>query len=99
MVASPIHDASAQAGLSLQGVSRYEPVEGVIAAIIKAATAHRAPSNLATTRRGRIELAVARHLPALSTLLVRRTIAARIAAGDLDAAPLAAGMIRRHTNR
>jgi hypothetical protein len=28
--------------------------------------------------------------------MVRRTIAARIAAGDLDSAPLAAGMARRH---
>ncbi len=95
MVASPIHDASAQAGLSLQGVSRYEPVEGVIAAILRTATARRAPRNVATTARGRLEMAIARHLPSVADRLVRRTIAARIAAGDLDAAPLAAAMVRR----
>ncbi|MBB5868847.1 NAD(P)-dependent dehydrogenase (short-subunit alcohol dehydrogenase family) [Allocatelliglobosispora scoriae] len=96
MVASPIHDASAEAGLSLQGVSRLEPVEGVIAAILRAATARKAPSNVATTRRGRFEMAIARHLPSVAGLMVRRTIATRIAAGDLDRAPLAAGMVRRH---
>jgi NAD(P)-dependent dehydrogenase (short-subunit alcohol dehydrogenase family) len=96
MVASPIHDASAQAGLSLQGVSRYEPVDGVIAAILRAATARRAPRNVATTTRGRLEMAIARHLPSLADRMVRRTIATRIAAGDLDAAPLAAAMVRRH---
>ncbi|MFG2049709.1 SDR family NAD(P)-dependent oxidoreductase [Micromonospora sp. NPDC048935] len=99
MVASPIHDSTAEAGLSLRGVSRPEPVEGVVAAILRAATARRAPRDVATTRRGRLELAVGRHAPALADRLVRRTLAARLAAGDLDAAPLAAGMLRRHRGR
>ncbi|MCX4391124.1 SDR family oxidoreductase [Micromonospora peucetia] len=96
MVASPIHDSTADAGLSLEGVSRPETVQGVVAAILRAATARRAPRDVATTRRGRLELAVARHAPTLADRLVRRTVATRIAAGDLDAAPLAAGMLRRH---
>ncbi|KAB1130349.1 SDR family oxidoreductase [Micromonospora sp. AMSO12t] len=96
MVASPIHDSTADAGLSLNGVSRPEPVAGVVAAILRAATARRAPRDVATTRRGRLELALARHAPTLADRLVRRTVAARVAAGDLDAAPLAAGMLRRH---
>jgi NAD(P)-dependent dehydrogenase (short-subunit alcohol dehydrogenase family) len=96
MVASPIHDSTAEAGLSLSGVSRLEPVEGVVAAILRAATARRAPRDVATTARGRLELALARHVPALADRLVRRTVAGRVAAGDLDAAPLAAGMVRRH---
>ncbi|SCF12155.1 Short-chain dehydrogenase [Micromonospora haikouensis] len=96
MVASPIHDSTARAGLSLTGVSRPEPVEGVVAAILRAAAARRAPRDVATTARGRLELAVARHAPALADRLVRRTVAGRIAAGDLDAAPLAAGLVRRH---
>ncbi len=95
MVASPIHDATSQAGLSLQGVSRYEPVEGVVAAILRAATARKAPRDVATTGRGRAELFLARHLPSLAGAIVRRTIRTRIAAGDLDQAPLAAGMLRR----
>jgi NAD(P)-dependent dehydrogenase (short-subunit alcohol dehydrogenase family) len=96
MVASPIHDSTAEAGLSLRGVSRPEPVEGVVAAILRAATARRAPRDVATTTRGRLEMAVGRHAPALADRLVRRTLAARLAAGDLDAAPLATGMVRRH---
>ncbi|MGC4763343.1 SDR family NAD(P)-dependent oxidoreductase [Micromonospora sp. DT46] len=96
MVASPIHDSTADAGLSLNGVSRPEPVAGVVAAILRAATARRSPRDVATTRRGRLELALARHAPTLADRLVRRTVAARVAAGDLDAAPLAAGMLRRH---
>lgn len=96
MVASPIHDASAAAGLSLDGVSRHEPLEGVIDAILRAATARKAPRDVATTGRGRIEIALARHCPGLADRLVRRTVAGRIRAGDLDQAPLAAGMVRRH---
>ncbi len=97
MVASPIHDASAQAGLSLDGVSRYEPASGVIDAIVRSATAAKPPRNVATTRRGRVEMAVARHFPAIAAALVRKTVKARIAAGDLDGAPLAAGMVRRQS--
>ncbi|GAA3454538.1 SDR family NAD(P)-dependent oxidoreductase [Dactylosporangium matsuzakiense] len=95
MVASPIHDPTASAGLSLEGVSRYEPVSGVIDAILHAATATRPPRDLATTPRGRVELAVARHFPALAAALVTRTVRTRLAAGALDDAPLAEGMRRR----
>jgi NAD(P)-dependent dehydrogenase (short-subunit alcohol dehydrogenase family) len=95
MVASPIHDSTAAAGLSLQGVSRLEPVEGVIAAILRAATARRAPRDVPTTARGRLEMAVARHFPSLSDALVRRTVAGRLAAGSFDGAPLASGLVRR----
>ncbi|WP_426502023.1 SDR family NAD(P)-dependent oxidoreductase [Dactylosporangium sp. McL0621] len=95
MVASPIHDATASAGLSLEGVSRYEPVDGVVDAILRAATARRAPRDVATTGRGRLELALARHLPSLAAAMVTRTVRARLAAGDLDGAELAEGMRRR----
>jgi NAD(P)-dependent dehydrogenase (short-subunit alcohol dehydrogenase family) len=97
MVASPIHDASARAGLSLDGVSRYESASGVIDAVVRSATSAKPPRDVATTRRGRLEMAVARHFPAVAAAMVRRTIRTRIAAGDLDAAPLAAGMVRRHS--
>ncbi|MGW2195949.1 SDR family NAD(P)-dependent oxidoreductase, partial [Streptosporangium sp. NPDC001682] len=96
MVRSPIHDSTKQAGLSLDAVSRPEPVEGVVDAIVRAVTARRAPRDVATTRRGRVEMMVGRHAPALADRLVRRTVAARMAAGDFAGAPLAAGMVRRH---
>ncbi|WP_433413991.1 SDR family NAD(P)-dependent oxidoreductase [Microtetraspora malaysiensis] len=96
MVRSPIHDSTRRAGLSLDAVSRPEPVEGVVDAIARALTARRAPRDVATTARGRVEMAVARHAPRLADRLVRRTVAARITAGDFAGAPLAAGMVRRH---
>jgi NAD(P)-dependent dehydrogenase (short-subunit alcohol dehydrogenase family) len=98
MVASPIHDASARAGLSLDGVSRYEPASGVIDAIVRSATSAKPLRNVATTRRGRIEMAVARHFPAVAAALVRKTMKSRLAAGAFDGAPLAAGMVRRRSD-
>lgn len=96
MVASPIHDTTRAAGLSLDGVSRPEPVEGVVDAVVAAATARRAPRDVATTGRGRLEMAFARHAPALADRVVRRTVAARVGAGAFRDAPLAAGLVRRH---
>ncbi|MEV0715544.1 SDR family NAD(P)-dependent oxidoreductase [Asanoa sp. NPDC050611] len=95
MIASPIHDSTAAAGLSLDGVSRYEPVEGVVRAVVRAATVRRPPANLATTGRGRLELAIARHLPGVARWMVNRTVARRLAAGSFDRADLAAGLRRR----
>lgn len=99
MVRSPIHDSTVRAGLSLDAVSRPEPVEGVVDAVVRAITARNAPRDVATTRRGALEMGLARHLPAVADKLVRRAVARRIAAGDLDGAPLAEGMVRRHRTR
>lgn len=99
MVRSPIHDSTRQAGLSLDAVSRPEPVEGVVDAIVRAVTARRAPRDVATTVRGRVEMMVGRHAPSLADRLVRRTVAARVAAGDFADAPLAAGMVGRHRSQ
>ncbi|MFI8306573.1 SDR family NAD(P)-dependent oxidoreductase [Streptomyces sp. NPDC085927] len=95
MVRSPIHDSTRAAGLSLDGVSRPEPIEGVVSAVVSAVTARRAPRDVATTRRGRVEMALARHAPALTDRIVRRTVAARLAAGAFDRAALAEGLRRR----
>ncbi|WP_345584705.1 hypothetical protein [Streptomyces prasinosporus] len=66
-----------------------------MSAVVSAVTAARAPRDVATTRRGRIEMALARHAPALADRVVRRTVAARLAAGAFDRAPLAEGLRRR----
>jgi NAD(P)-dependent dehydrogenase (short-subunit alcohol dehydrogenase family) len=95
MVRSPIHDATRQAGLSLEGVSRVEPLEGVVAAVLAAALAQTAPRDVATSRRGTVEFLLARHVPALVDALVLRTVAGRLDSGAFDGAPLAAGMVRR----
>lgn len=99
MVASPIHDSTRQAGLSLDKVSRPEPLEGVVDAVEHALTAAKAPRDVATTRRGRLEMAVGRHAPRLADRLVNRTVAARVEAGDFADAPLAQGLVRRHRQR
>ncbi|MGY1522254.1 hypothetical protein ACW69C_00555 [Streptomyces sp. MN3] len=96
MVRSPIHDSTREAGLSLDGVSRPEPLEGVVSAVVAAVTARRAPRDVATTRRGRAEMALARHAPSLADRVVRRTVAARVTAGAFAEAPLAEGLRRRH---
>jgi NAD(P)-dependent dehydrogenase (short-subunit alcohol dehydrogenase family) len=99
MVRSPIHDSTKQAGLSLEGVSHFEPLEGVVAAIAAAALARTAPRDVATSPRGTAEFLLARHLPALVDVLVRRTVSTRLASGAFDGAPLAAGMVQRHRGR
>ncbi|MEU6133418.1 SDR family NAD(P)-dependent oxidoreductase [Nocardioides sp. NPDC047086] len=95
-VRSPIHDSTAAAGLSLEGMSTYEPLEGVVDAIVRAALSTRVRRDVTTTRKGAIEFFIARHLPAVSDRIVRRTLAERARAGAFDAADLAAGVVRRH---
>jgi NAD(P)-dependent dehydrogenase (short-subunit alcohol dehydrogenase family) len=95
-VRSPIHDSTAAAGLSLDGVSRYEPLEGVVDAVVRAALGRRVRRDLPTTRRGAVEMMLARHLPSVSDRVVARTVAARVRAGAFDGAELAAPMVRRH---
>jgi NAD(P)-dependent dehydrogenase (short-subunit alcohol dehydrogenase family) len=95
-VRSPIHDSTKAAGLSLEGMSSYEPLEGVVDAILGAALSPRAPRDVATTRRGAVELFLARHLPSVTDRIVTRTLASRTAAGSFDGAELAAGVVARH---
>ena len=95
-VRSPIHDSTAAAGLSLEGMSRYEPLEGVVDKVLEAMLAHRPRRDLPTTRRGAVEFFLARHLPALSDRIVARTFASRVRSGAFADAPLAAGAVARH---
>jgi NAD(P)-dependent dehydrogenase (short-subunit alcohol dehydrogenase family) len=95
-VRTPIHDATREAGLRLEGFSHEEPLERVIAAIVKAAESPRPPRDLAVTRGGSLQIAVARHLPRVVDRAVARTLAKRVAAGDLDDAEVAAGLRGRH---
>jgi hypothetical protein len=74
-------------------VSRYEPIEGIVNAVVRAATGrHR---DLPTSFRGRLEFFLGRHLPRLSDRLISKTVAQRIANGSFDHAELARGMVDR----
>lgn len=96
MVRSPIHDSTAAAGLSLEGASQFEPLEGVVATVVRACAAGRPRRDLATCRRVGAEIFLARHLPAVADRVVLRRVGERIRAGAFDDAPLAAGMVSRH---
>jgi NAD(P)-dependent dehydrogenase (short-subunit alcohol dehydrogenase family) len=98
MVRSPIHDSTKQAGLSLEGVSHFESLDGVVDAIVSAALARTAPRDVATSSRGILEFLIARHAPALLDRLVQRTVAERLESGAFDDAELARGMVRRRAD-
>jgi hypothetical protein len=98
-VRTPIHDATREAGLKLEGFSREEPLEQVVGTIVGACEAERPRRDVATTRTGAVQLAVARHLPALVDRVVARTLRRRVAAGDLDHSPMAESLRSRVSER
>lgn len=95
-VRSPIHDSTRAAGLSLEGMSSYESLAGVVDAICLAALATRPRRDVTTTGKGAVEFFLARHLPQVTDLVVRRTLAGRARAGAFDGADLAVGVVARH---
>ncbi|HEX8204799.1 MAG TPA: SDR family NAD(P)-dependent oxidoreductase [Solirubrobacteraceae bacterium] len=94
-IRTPIHDRTREAGLNLEGFSREEPLDGVVAKLV-AGCEGTAGRDVAVTRGGALQLAVARHLPGVVDRVVARTLRKRVAAGELDPAPIAAGLRRRH---
>ncbi|MBE3000058.1 SDR family NAD(P)-dependent oxidoreductase [Nocardiopsis sp. HNM0947] len=94
-VRSPIHDSTAAAGLSLEGMSTYEPLEGVVDTVLLAALSRRVRRDLPTTGKGAVEFFLARHFPRLTDRIVARTLTERARAGVFDGAELAAGVVRR----
>ena len=93
--ADPRADARRRA-CNLEGFSREEPIEQVVATIVDACTTGKPRRDVAVTRGGRVQLAVARHLPGVVDRVVARTLAKRVAAGELDGADIAAGLRERH---
>ena len=98
-VRSPIHDSTAAAGLSLEGMSSYEPLDGVVDTVLKAALGRRGRRDLTTTRRGAVEFFLARHLPRVTDRIIARTLAGRVRSGAFAGAELAAGVVRRHEEK
>ena len=95
-VRTPIHDASVAAGLGLEGFAvRSEQVGDVVTTVVRALSAARPPRDTACTPMGRVELAAARHLPALVDTVIRTRLRRSLAEGRFITAPLAAGMRTR----
>jgi NAD(P)-dependent dehydrogenase (short-subunit alcohol dehydrogenase family) len=98
-VRTPIHDATREAGLQLEGFSTEEPLEGVVGKLVHACESPRPGRDVPVTRGGRLQMAAARHLPRLVDRVVASRLAKAIAAGDLDGAPMARGLRERHGRR
>lgn len=98
-VRTPIHDATREAGLKLEGFSHEEPLEQVVQRMIEACESERPGRDVAVTRGGRLQLAAARHLPGLVDRVVASRLRKAIAAGDLDGAEMARGLRERHGRR
>jgi NAD(P)-dependent dehydrogenase (short-subunit alcohol dehydrogenase family) len=95
-VRTPIHEPTRAAGLNLEGFSREEPIEKVVSTIVEACAGPRPGRDVPITREGRLQVFAARHFPGVVDRVVARTLAKRIAAGELDAAEIAAGLRERH---
>ena len=98
-VRTPIHDATREAGLQLEGFSHEEPLEQVVARMIEALEGSKPGRDVAVTRGGRLQLAAARHLPGLVDRVVASRLRKAIAAGDMDGAEIARGLRERHGRR
>ncbi len=98
MVKTPIHEPTKAAGLSLEGVSSEEPLEAVVATIVRACEAERPGRDVPVTRAGALQLFAARHFPKLVDRVVARQVRRRVASGAFDDAPLAEGLRRRHSD-
>jgi NAD(P)-dependent dehydrogenase (short-subunit alcohol dehydrogenase family) len=99
-IRTPIHDASAEKGVRLEGVVPAEPLEAAAATLVKAALGPAAHRDLATSRQGTIGYAIFRHLP--RRLLDRGTLKrlrAGAARGHFDDSEMAAPMRRRLLGR
>ncbi|MGB7981204.1 MAG: SDR family NAD(P)-dependent oxidoreductase [Candidatus Nanopelagicales bacterium] len=94
-VRSPIHDSVKAAGLSLEGMSVYESLDGVVAAVVRAALSEKVIRDVSTTRRGRMEFLMARHNPEFVDRKIARTLAERVRSGAFDRAELARGVVAR----
>ncbi len=94
-VRSPIHDSVRAAGLSLEGMSVYESLDGVVAAVVRAALTEKVIRDVSTTRRGRMEFLMARHNPEFVDRRIARTLAERVRSGAFDQAELARGVVAR----
>jgi NAD(P)-dependent dehydrogenase (short-subunit alcohol dehydrogenase family) len=62
-IRTPIHNASAEKGIALEGVVPAEPLAAAAATLVRAALDEQAHRDLATSRQGSFGYAIFRHLP------------------------------------
>jgi NAD(P)-dependent dehydrogenase (short-subunit alcohol dehydrogenase family) len=93
-IKTPIHVHAEAAGVSLSGLVREEPLSAMIATTVRACTG-KPRRDLATTRRGRIEIGLARHFPVLVDRLILQRMRHLAQQQRYTQAPVAAGMLKR----
>lgn len=95
-VRTPIHDASAAAGLSMEGQVRREEVDDIVATVLRALSAPRPRRDTAATRAGNVELWLARHLPRLVDGVIHARVVRDMRRGRYDGVPLARRVVGLH---
>jgi NAD(P)-dependent dehydrogenase (short-subunit alcohol dehydrogenase family) len=95
-IRTPIHNASAEKGLALEGAVPAEPLEAAAATLVKAALSPKAYRDLATSRQGAAAYATMRRLPrrTLDRLTLKR-LRATAARGHFDNSEIAAPLRKR----
>ncbi|HZR44206.1 MAG TPA: SDR family oxidoreductase [Ktedonobacteraceae bacterium] len=93
-IKTPIHKHAEAAGVSLSGLVREEPLSAMIQTTVRACTG-KPRRDLATTRRGQFEIALARHFPALVDRVILRRVHRLAGQKRYEHAPLAFGMLKR----
>jgi len=96
-IRTPIHDASRNAGVGLEGMVPAEPLGAAVSTIVRAIYGKPA-RDLATTRRGARAYAALRILPkGLVERAIRRQMRAGAKRGQLESTPMTSDLIARLT--
>ena len=95
-IRTPIHNASAEKGIALEGTVPAEPLSSAAATLVKAALDPVAPRDLATSRQGAVGYALMRHVPRkLLDRLTLKRLRESAARGQFDESELAAPLRQR----
>ncbi|MDQ1724184.1 MAG: hypothetical protein QOG52_1212 [Frankiaceae bacterium] len=98
-VRTPIHDAGAAAGLSLEGQVYLESVDNTVTTILRSASVEAAPRDIGTTLRTSAAVWASRCLPRLTDRLITLGVRRQVRRGHFDGSPLAAGLRERLRSR
>jgi NAD(P)-dependent dehydrogenase (short-subunit alcohol dehydrogenase family) len=97
-IRTPIHDASREAGISLEGMVPPEPLSAAVATIVRALYGKPA-RDLATTRRGARSYALLRLLPkGLVERAIRRQMRSGAKRGRFKSTPMTSDLLARLTD-
>ena len=95
-IRTPIHNASAEKGIALEGVVPVEPLAAAVSTLVRAALDAKPHRDLATSRQGTMGYALMRHLPRrLIDRVTTRRLRATARRGQFDASEMATDLRER----